>query len=174
MDEIKIIIITILIYLLSVYFFYIIVFNKLFFPFKQKVLVVFLNNCELRWGGGFITHQIELFLILWIPYKLRKINFLDINKYSEESFEPFKSNLSKKISFRDSNFSIFNEENYIRLLYFYKKSFPNNKIPNNLLLFNYTYIEDIFPNFRFSFNGFKINKNNLFRTINHLVSDNDN
>lgn len=160
----------IIIYLLSIYILYIIVFYKLLFPIKQKVLVVFLNNLELRGWWGFITHQLEVSFILWIPYKIKNIKFLDINKSVVNSFEPFKSNLSKNISFRDCNYSIFNEENFKRLSYFSKNSLGYEY--NNFILLNFTFIESIFTFISIKFSWFIFSKKTLFRSLSHIVSDN--
>ena len=160
-----------ILYLSSIYFLYILVFYKLVFPIRQRCIVVMLNNNETRWWWGFVTHQLEINLFLWIPYKIKNINFLDINSFTTTSFEPFKSNLSKKLSFRDCNYSIFNEENKERLYLFCEKSL--NFRPNNILLFNFSFLEYIFPNFTFKFKGFKFNKENLFRNLSHIISDTD-
>jgi len=165
------IIITIFLYIISIYIFYALIFYKLIFPLKQKNIFVFLNNCEIRWGGWFITHQIEVHFIIWIPYIIKNIPFIDINKYTHPSFEPYKSNLSKKLSFRDCNFSIFNEENYDRLKMYSKNSLDYK--PDNFILFNYSFIESIFPNINIRFNNFIFNKKNLFRNLSHITTDNN-
>jgi hypothetical protein len=159
-------------YIFSIYILYAIVFYKIVFPIKQKNLVVFLNNCEARWWWGFITHQIEINFLFWIPYKIKNINFLDINSYVEDSIEPFKSNLSQNISFRDCNYSIFNEENYKRLDYFSSKSLWYRH--KNIILFNFSFIESIFWFISINFWWIKFDKNSLFLALSHIVSDNPN
>jgi hypothetical protein len=143
-------------YFFSIYVLYIIIFHKLLFPIKQKNLLIFLNNCEIRWWRGFITHQLEIKFFIWIPYWIKNINFLDVNKFTIESFEPFKSNLSKKMSFRDCNYSIFNEENFERLSQFYEKSMYYK--PNNIIMFNFSFIESIFQKYLFILHDFNLIK----------------
>lgn len=156
-----------IIYFFAIFITYGIIFHKLIFPLFQTHILVLLNNAEIRWGGWFITHHIFIKTFLWIPYMVKNIDFKDINAYYQESFEPFKTKLSEHLSFRDSNYSLFLEENYKLMQYFIKKSLNINV--DNIIQCNLCAIESIIPNITLKIKNHRINKHNFFIELTHLV-----
>lgn len=161
----------IFIYIFFIYLFYVIIFYKICFPVKQRNIIILLHNWELRWWGWFITHHILIDTFLWIPYKIKNIHFKSINKYYEESSWYFKEKLSKHISFRDSNYSIFQEENFQKMKYFQEKSL-DYKV-NNFIQINLSAVENIIPNIPVKYKNIVITKNNFFMKLSQLIWDTD-
>lgn len=162
------------IYILSILVLYIISFWKIIFPIKNHICVLLLNDAELRGGGGLITQSIEVCTFFGIPYKILKHSHDEIHQYSEWSFYPFKEYVTENLLFRDTNYSFFADDNFRRAEYFYKKNFPLRKTPKVWISVPYSFIEKIylFP-IGITIGNLKIYKNNLFRSLSHLVWDNE-
>ncbi|MDD2487465.1 MAG: hypothetical protein PHS92_03780 [Candidatus Gracilibacteria bacterium] len=161
-------------YLITIYLLYMLFFRKIVFPIKNHIFIIFQNDGEIRGGGGLITLTAEIRTFLGIPYSFIRHGFNDINNYKENFFSPFSEKLSMHLIFRDTNHSIFQDENVSRFVHFYKKIFPGNDIPKTWLIINYTFVENLFrfiPPFKLG--SFNIRRSSLFKTLSHLVGDND-
>ena len=165
---------TVLFYLGCCTLFYIILFHKIIFPISNSLCIIFLNDAELRGGGGLITLVVEAKTFFSIPYSVHMYSHTELNKYSEPSMYPFKDHLAKDLFFRDTNYSLFQDENFERMQYFYTHNFPNNPIPKTWITIPYSFVESIFifP-FGLKFGEHTIRKWNLFRSFSHITGDNN-
>lgn len=162
------------IYILSIIVLYIVSFWRIIFPIWNHVCILLLNDAELRGGGGLITQSIECWTFFGIPYRSHKHSHDDIHQYSETSFYPFDQYVTEDLLFRDTNYSFFADENFSRAEYFYNKNYPHRKAPRIWISIPYSFIEKIFlfP-FGIRIGNLKIYRENLFRSLSHLVGDND-
>lgn len=162
----------ILFYFITFFVLFILTFFDLFKKIKSKNFILLQNNNELRWGWWLITQTLEIHTFLWIPYKLKKHTFSELNSYSEKFFPPFYDLLSKKIVFRDINYSIFHTENLERFEKYYKNNFKSDIKIDNWILINFSLIEELFrflPTLKLKW--FKINSKTIFRNLSHLTTD---
>ncbi len=162
------------IYIVSICILYIITFWKIIFPIRNHICILLLNDAELRGGWWLITQSIELWTFFGIPYKIYKHSHDEIHQYSERSFYPFNKYVTEDLIFRDTNYSFFADENFTRTKNFYSRNYPHRRVPNIWVSIPYSFIEKIFlfP-FGIRIGNLKICKKNLFRSLSHLVGDND-
>lgn len=163
----------VIVYLAWCILLYSVLFCKLLYPISNSLCIVFLNDAELRGGGGLITLVVEAKTFFGIPYKVLMHSHTELNQYSEPSFYPFRDHLTKDLFFRDTNYSLSQDENFERMQYFYKHNFPNRSVPNVWITIPYSFIESIFifP-FGINFGEHFIIKSNLFRSFSHITGDN--
>lgn len=156
---------TLLIIGLLIFFLYI-------FRREKKIVVLFLNDYEWRWGGGFITMSCEIHFRYGIPRGFRIHDFTQINSYGEPSSGAFKTHLAPTMFFRDANYSLFPEDNFQRLTHFYTKSLHTHP-PSWWFQIPFSFLERVLPKHtHISIEGRKVEGASLFRTFTDLVGDN--
>lgn len=139
---------------------------------EKKIVVLFLNDYEWRWGGGFITMSCEIRFCYGIPRGFRIHDFTQINSYGEPSYGAFKSHLAPTMFFRDANYSLFPEDNFQRLTHFYTKSLHTHP-PSWWFQIPFSFLEKVLPKHtNITIEGRKIEGVSLFRTFTDLVGDN--
>lgn len=151
------------------------------FPLQSKnYLVVFQNDAELRPGGGFITAYGVLRFVSGLPVGLEINDVFSLTEDDPEIIEPpypmgelLKGPFYTGWAFQDSNWFADFGENAQKMIWFYNRKFPQDRI-DGVIAFNFSVLEDLLAILgEIRVNDLTFNRANLFSLLEHSVSNID-